>query len=126
MQQKEKPSNTKKKLNKIPAQVMILKIGQYQDGNFLIQRMGDRFQFVLFRKGSFYQTFIEMKPKKGDKFLSYDDIVEIVKLLEDYVVATVEQLRQNEDPDYKVSGEQEHGSEVLKILEKANAPRIAN
>lgn len=84
----------------------------------MIQTWNFMFQAVMCYKGKFYQIHNFIMPKKGDKKLTMDEAVTIITVMEDQCIATIEQLIQNENPDYKPTQEQQAGQEIVDVLEK--------
>jgi len=73
-------------------QLKILKVGQYRDANFLLQRMGNAFQYILYWEGQFYQSHVIMNPEKGKADFTHAQEVEVALLINNFMQTTVDTL----------------------------------
>lgn len=73
-------------------QLKILKVGKYKDADFIIQRLGNAFQYILFWDGQFYQSHVIMNPEKDKKDFTHAQEVEIALLTNNFMQTTVDTL----------------------------------
>lgn len=113
-------SDKKKKIQYLsPVKLKILKVFKYKEADIMIQTWNFMFQAVIAYKGNFYQIHNFITPQKGQKKLTIDEVVTIIAVIEDQCIATIEQLIQNADPNYKPTQEQQAGQEIVDVLEKS-------
>lgn len=72
--------------------LMILGVGVYLEHNYLLQRMGNAFQYIVFKDGQFYQSYITMNPDQGKEDFTTPQIAEIALVLKNLMETTVETL----------------------------------
>lgn len=90
----------------------------YKGFNILIQNFGEYYQYIIFHKGSFYQSYMQISNK--GKRMSREQLIKAYSLLLDQAKATCELILHKKDPE-KLLQENEQGSVILDILEDAEA-----
>lgn len=70
----------------------ILRIGKYKETPFMLQKMGDAFQFIAFWKEQFYQGYTIMKPEDPKKGFSHPQLMEMAVLTNNFMETTVDTL----------------------------------
>lgn len=73
-------------------QLKILKVGKYINADYIIQRLGNAFQYIVFWEGQFYQSHVIMNPEKGKKDFTHAQEVEIALLTSNFMQTTVDTL----------------------------------
>lgn len=80
--------------------VRILLIRKYKDTDFIVQQIKDFFQYMLIRKGKWYQAYSVIIPRKGKKELNQKEIAHCANLVAQMAEATIDTLINLEDPNY--------------------------
>jgi hypothetical protein len=77
----------------------ILQIGEYKKAPYMLQKMGDAFQFITYWGGQFYQGYTIMKPEDPKKGFSHPQIVELAVLTGNFMETTVDTLVATKERD---------------------------
>lgn len=100
----------------------VLKVGVYKGYNYFLQRIGTEFQYIIFHKGYFYQSYISVTPRNKGEDYTQQDLVELTMVIKNFMETTVEALIQKEamkkGKEYKTPYEKalKEGEEMLKDL----------
>lgn len=79
----------------------ILRIGEYKKTPFMLQKMGDAFQFIAFWGGQFYQGYTIMKPEHNKKSFTQPQMMELAILTQNFMETTVDTLVATKERDRK-------------------------
>lgn len=82
---------TEKKIMQVHA-LKILGIGKYKGADYMLQRMGNAFQFIAFWEGNFYQSYTTHNPEKGKKDFTHAQEVEVAVLTMNVMETTIDTL----------------------------------
>lgn len=85
----------------------ILRKGEYKKTPYLLQKMGDAFQFILFWEGNWYQGYTIMKPEGKKKEFTQPQMVELAVLTQNFMETTVDTLvatKERDDKEKKAKG----------------------
>ncbi len=74
----------------------ILEVGLYKGFNYFLQRMGDIFQYIIFRNGEFFQAYISVKPHNDQDDFTQQELVEVARVIKNFMETTVEALIKKE------------------------------
>lgn len=99
--------------------VKILKAGLYKDCKVIIRQIGrDYFEYLLTYNGEIYSSYIIIKPEKGRKELTEEQITSCMQVINAGAEATIDELIGDVQVDQKTR-------DVLKLIE-ANKDKIEN
>lgn len=70
----------------------VLSVGKYKESPFLIQRMGNAFQYIVYWEGQFYQSYTIFNPEKGSKDFTHPQEVELAVLINNFMETTIDTL----------------------------------
>lgn len=104
----DKLSSGKDKVDNSKSQkghLTILEIGRYKETPYILQKMGDAFQFLAYWQGNFYQGYTIMKPEDPKKGFTHQQIVELAKLTSNFMETTVDTLVATKERDDKLKKE---------------------
>lgn len=74
----------------------ILEVGLYKGSNYFLQRMGNIFQYIIFRNGEFFQAYISVLPRKGQDDFTQQDLVETARVIKNFMETTTDALIKKE------------------------------
>lgn len=69
----------------------VLQTGEYKGANYILQRMGNAFQYMIFWEGKFYQSYFVSNPEKGKDFTHAQE-VELAMVTGNFMETTVDTL----------------------------------
>jgi len=78
----------------------ILRKGEYKKVPYLLQKMGDAFQFIAFWQGNWYQGYTIMHPENKKGF-TQPQMVELAVLTQNFMETTVDTLVATKERDDK-------------------------
>ncbi len=81
--------------------LVILEIGKYKDADYILQKMGDAFQFLAIWNGKFYQGYTIMKPEDVKKGFTQTQLVELAVLTHNFMETTIDTLVATKERDDK-------------------------
>ena len=74
----------------------ILEVGLYKGSNYFLQRIGDVFQYIIFRNGEFFQAYISVLPRKDQDDFTQQELVETSRVIKNFMETTTEALIKKE------------------------------
>jgi len=80
----------------------VLRIGEYKKVPYMLQKMGDAFQFIAFWGGQFYQGYTIIKPENPKKGFTQPQMVELSILTQNFMETTVDTLVATKERDDKL------------------------
>lgn len=75
-------------------QVTVMKVlqkGVYKGANFILQRMGNAFQYMIFWEDNWYQSYFVSNPSNGKEF-THQQEVELAMVTNNFMETTVDTL----------------------------------
>lgn len=75
----------------------ILEVGLFKGSHYFLQRMGNIFQYIIFRNGEFFQAYISVLPRKGQDDFTQQDLIETARVIKNFMETTTEALIKKEE-----------------------------
>lgn len=91
----------------------ILQIGEYKEANYVIQRIGNAFQYFAFWEGKFYQAYHIINPEKGVKDFTHAQEVECAVVTLNFMQTTIDTLIATKMRDLKEMKEKKKSKKKL-------------